>query len=134
MAFGVHRAATPNVSSTRRADRSRFVSWSDHQPLSLARHRAGVSAIVRSDITDLRYAATGRETSRKSKERKLLCRGVVRKGGNFGEVETEDEHRMRRDAAPAHEFPLRAQETHFWFQREVENLAGFASVESLRHF
>ena len=34
-------------------------------------------------------------------------------GGDFGETETEDEHWMRGDAAPAGEFPFGAQEADF---------------------
>jgi hypothetical protein len=48
-------------------------------------------------------------------------------------METKNKHRMRSDAAPARKIPFRAQKTDFRFQREIENLASFAAVESLRH-
>src|SRR5271155_3610536 len=57
----------------------------------------------------------------------------VREGGDFARVEADHEHGMRRDASPAEEFPLRADEADFAPERKVENLARLAAIKTLGH-
>jgi hypothetical protein len=60
--------------------------------------------------------------------------GLANERGNFFEAQADDEHWMRRDAAPAHQVPMRADEIDFGPRGEIENLARIAAIETLRYF
>src|ERR1700728_1151779 len=59
---------------------------------------------------------------------------ILRERGNFAQVKSKHEYRVRSAASPTSEFPFRAQELHFGFQGEIENLARFSAIKALRHF
>jgi hypothetical protein len=58
--------------------------------------------------------------------------GLRRHCGNFFEFQANHEHGMRRDASPADEIPLRANEIDFGTRVEIEDLTRLATIEPLR--